>query len=70
MELLNIVYCLAELTEFAAFIHLRRVAPHLRRPFKIPLPTWGCFVLLTPATALLLFLVAQPLLDMDLMVRP
>ncbi len=68
VELLNIVYCLAELTEFAAFIHLRRVAPHLRRPFKIPLPTWGCVLMLTPATVLLLALIAQPLLDMDWLV--
>ena len=68
VELLNIVYCLAELTEFAAFIHLRRVAPHLRRPFKIQLPTWGCALMLTPATALLLALIAQPLLDLDWMV--
>ncbi|CAK0783918.1 hypothetical protein CVIRNUC_007118 [Coccomyxa viridis] len=68
VELLNIVYCLAELTEFAAFIHLRRVAPHLRRPFKIALPTWGCALMLAPATALLLALIAQPLLDLDWMV--
>lgn len=69
VELLNIVYCLAELTEFAAFLHLRRKAPHLRRPFKIALPTWGCFLMLTPATALLFFLISQPLLDRDWMVR-
>lgn len=68
VELLNIVYCLAELTEFAAFLHLRRKAPHLRRPFKIALPTWGCFLMLTPATALLLALIAQPILDADFMV--
>lgn len=68
MELLNIVYCLAELTEFAAFIHLRRRAPHLRRPFRIGLNTWGCALMLTPATALLIALIAQPLLDVDWMV--
>ena len=69
VELLNIVYCLAELTEFAAFIHLRIAAPALRRPFRVPLPTWGCALMLAPATALLLTLIAQPLLDADLMVR-
>lgn len=68
VELLNIVYCLAELTEFAAFIHLRRKAPHLRRPFRIGLNTWGCALMLTPATALLIALIAQPLLDVDWMV--
>ena len=40
VELLNIVYCLAELAEFAAFLHLRVAAPALRRPFRVPLPTW------------------------------
>ncbi|EIE19872.1 amino acid transporter [Coccomyxa subellipsoidea C-169] len=68
VELLNIVYCLAELTEFAAFIHLRVAAPHLRRPFRICLPTWGCVLMLTPATMLLLTLIVQPILDLDLMV--
>ena len=68
VELLNIVYCLAELAEFAAFLHLRRAAPHLRRPVKIRLPTWGCVLMLTPATALLAALIAQPLLDLDWMV--
>jgi hypothetical protein len=69
VELLNIVYCLAELTEFAAFIHLRVSAPALRRPFRVPLPTWGCALMLAPATLLLLTLIAQPLLDADFMVR-
>lgn len=69
MELLNIVYCLAELTEFAAFIHLRVRAPHLRRPFRVGLPTWGCVLMLTPATMLLLTLIVQPILDLDFMVR-
>ena len=31
VELLNIVYCLAELMEFAAFIYLRYTAPSLFR---------------------------------------
>jgi amino acid transporter len=68
VELLNIVYCLAELLEFAAFVNLRVKAPHLRRPFRVPLPTWGCVLMLTPATALLLMLIMQPILDLDLMV--
>ncbi len=68
VELLNIVYCLAELLEFAAFIYLRAKAPHLRRPFKVPLPTWGCVLMLTPATMLLGALVVQPILDVDFMV--
>lgn len=68
VELLNIVYCLAELTEFAAFIHLRLKAPNLRRPFRVGLPTWGCILMLTPATMLLFTLILQPIMDLDLMV--
>lgn len=68
VELLNIVYCLAELLEFVAFVHLRIKAPHLRRPFRVPLPTWACVLMLTPATLLLGALIAQPILDMDIMV--
>lgn len=34
MELLNAIYCLAELLEFAAFIALRITAPHLPRPYR------------------------------------
>ena len=35
VELLNTVYCFAELLEFAAFIYLRIKLPHLYRPFKV-----------------------------------
>ena len=31
VELLNIIYCLAELLEFAAFIRLRITAPDMKR---------------------------------------
>ena len=31
VELLNIIYCLAELLEFAAFIRLRMTAPDMKR---------------------------------------
>jgi len=51
MELLNFMYCLAQLLEFAAFIHLRMYAKDLDRPFKIPLNTLGCVLMLAPPTA-------------------
>ena len=38
VELLNIIYCLAELMEFAAFIYLRYKAPDLVR-YDLPLIT-------------------------------
>jgi hypothetical protein len=34
VEMLNAVYCLAELLEFAAFVWLRVTAPALPRPYK------------------------------------
>lgn len=34
VELLNAVYCLAELLEFAAFVWLRIKAPMLPRPYR------------------------------------
>lgn len=34
VELLNAIYCLAELLEFAAFISLRITAPSLPRPYR------------------------------------
>jgi amino acid transporter len=68
VELLNAVYCLAELLEFAAFLNLRLKYPHLHRPYRIPLPTWGCALLLTPAFLLLSFMLLLPMLQGDLSV--
>lgn len=60
IKLLNAIYCLAELLEFVAFIWLRINRPDLPRPWKIPLPTWGCVLLLLPATILLCWVVILP----------
>lgn len=69
VELLNIVYCLAELTEFAAFIALRIKAPDLKRPYRIPLPTWACVLMLLPASVLLLVILVLPIIQGDWQVR-
>ncbi len=53
VEMLNAMYCLSELLEFAAFIWLRIKAPQLHRPFRIPLPTWAVVIMLLPASCLL-----------------
>jgi amino acid transporter len=63
VEMLNVVYCLAELLEFAAFIRLRIKHPHLQRPFRVPLPTWGLVLMLLPATVLLLYVVVAPFVN-------
>jgi amino acid transporter len=65
VDLLNAVYCLAQLLEFAAFIALRVRAPHLKRPFKVPLSTFGCVLMLAPATALLAVLLALPFVEQN-----
>merc|ERR1712129_167155 len=62
MEMLNGVYCLAELLEFAAFLQLRRRHPNLRRPYKVPLGFWGCTVLLAGPSIMCLLLLIQPFL--------
>ena len=69
VELLNVVYCLAELTEFAAFVWLRIAAPDLHRPYRVPLPTWACALMLLPASCLLLTLLILPILSLNWLVR-
>eukprot|EP00882_Tetradesmus_deserticola_P016009 GHRQ01017077.1.p1 GENE.GHRQ01017077.1~~GHRQ01017077.1.p1 ORF type:complete len:485 (+),score=158.81 GHRQ01017077.1:249-1703(+) len=61
VEMLNAVYCLAELLEFAAFVRLRMVAPALPRPYRVPLPTWGLVLMLLPASLLLVVILLIPL---------
>ncbi|KAG5178672.1 amino acid permease-domain-containing protein [Tribonema minus] len=46
VEILNSLYVFAELLEFAAFIKLRMDRPDLPRPFRVPLSTTGCIVML------------------------
>lgn len=66
IKLLNAVYCLAELLEFAAFVHLRIKRPDLPRPYKIPLPTWGIIAMLVPAVVLLLSVVILPFWELNI----
>ncbi|EFJ45190.1 amino acid carrier 4, partial [Volvox carteri f. nagariensis] len=59
VTMLNAIYCLAELLEFAAFVWLRIKRPDLPRPYRVPLPTWGLVVMLLPASALLVVVLAM-----------
>jgi amino acid transporter len=56
IELLNFLYCLSQFIEFAAFIKLRMSQPHLHRPYRIPLGTVGCVVMLLPPVAMLSYI--------------
>mmetsp|Transcript_23117 Transcript_23117/g.63828 ORF Transcript_23117/g.63828 Transcript_23117/m.63828 type:complete len:649 (+) Transcript_23117:185-2131(+) len=64
VELLNAIYCLAELLEFAAFIKLRISKPDLPRPYRVPLPWWGAALMLLPASLLLIFVLLLPFYQM------
>ena len=61
----NAIYCLAELLEFAAFVWLRVKYPQLHRPFRVPMPVWGLVLMLLPASALLLTVLALPVWQRD-----
>ena len=68
VELLNVVYCIAEILEFAAFLWLRIKYPILHRPFRVPLSTTGCVLMLTPAFFLLATMLLLPISQGDLKV--
>jgi amino acid transporter len=48
IEMLNFNYAISLLMEYCAFIKLRISAPNLVRPYRIPLSTTGCIIMLTP----------------------
>ncbi|GAB2292140.1 hypothetical protein Dimus_026391 [Dionaea muscipula] len=56
VELLNFLYSVAMLLEFAAFVRLRVIKPDLHRPYRVPVGTFGA-VLVCLAPAFLLILV-------------
>ncbi|XP_019169129.1 PREDICTED: probable polyamine transporter At3g19553 [Ipomoea nil] len=54
LELLNFLYSIGMLLEFAAFVTLRIKKPGLRRPYKVPLQTFGATMLCLPPMLLLI----------------
>lgn len=62
VAMLNGVYCLAELLEFAAFLRLRWRYPHMIRPFKVPLGLAGCVALLAAPSAMCVLMLLAPIL--------
>jgi len=62
VTLINGVYCIAQLLEFAAFLELRRNHPSLRRPYCVPLKsTLSCVALLTPAMIFCVGILLMPI---------
>ena len=56
--MLNFNYSLALLIEYAAFVKLRIAKPNLHRPYRIPVNTVGCIILLIPCVILTIFIMA------------
>ncbi|KAJ0773635.1 putative polyamine transporter RMV1 [Helianthus annuus] len=54
LELLNFLYAIGMLFEFAAFIKLRLKKPDLHRPYKVPLKTFSATLLCVPPAFLLI----------------
>ncbi|GBG79992.1 hypothetical protein CBR_g30253 [Chara braunii] len=58
VELLNFLYCISMLVEFATFVQLRIKHPHLDRPFRVPLNTVGVILMLVIPTIIVLVLMS------------
>lgn len=56
IEMLNFNYALSLLMEYCAFIKLRISQPEKERPYRIPLNTFGCILLITPTIVVTLLL--------------
>eukprot|EP00854_Cymbomonas_tetramitiformis_P002478 gene2478-3218_t len=57
LELVNVLYCLCMLLEFASFLKLRAQNPDKERPYRVPLGKWGCALMLLPATLFICILI-------------
>ncbi|XP_026663243.2 polyamine transporter PUT1-like isoform X1 [Phoenix dactylifera] len=54
----NFLYCFGMLLEFVAFIRLRIKYPRASRPYKVPLGTIGCILMIIPPTLLIFVVLA------------
>ena len=67
VQLLNSVYCLSLLIEFATLIHLRKKCRDMPRPFKIPLNRFWLVIMVTPAVITVVAMLVVPPLFGDFM---
>jgi len=58
LELLNSVYAMSLLMEYAAFVKLRLYHKELQRPYRIPVPDWAAVLIVMPPTIGILFVFA------------
>jgi amino acid transporter len=61
LEYLNIIYCVAMLLEFAAFLNMRFRYSTIHAPFRIPLGVFWCTIMLIPPTACIVAIVGLPI---------
>lgn len=54
----NFLYCFGMILEFIAFIRLRMRHPTAPRPYRIPMGTLGCVLMLIPPTILIIVVLA------------
>ncbi|CAA6674684.1 unnamed protein product [Spirodela intermedia] len=54
----NFLYCFGMIMEFVAFVKLRVEQPAASRPYKVPLGTTGCVLMLLPPTVLICVVLA------------
>lgn len=50
LELLNSVYAISLLMEYAAFVKLRLFHKQLQRPYRVPIPDWAAPIIVMPPT--------------------
>ena len=67
VQLLNCVYCLSLLIEFATLVNLRWKCKDMHRPFRIPLGTLGLVLMVTPAVGTVIAMLVVPPLYGDFM---
>jgi len=66
IEMLNAVYCVAQVLEFSAFLHLRRKHNDLDRPFRVPCSSFAaCCCLLLMPFAFCVVLLVMPFISGD-----
>ena len=66
IKYLNVVYCIAQLLEFGAFLVIRYYHPMLKRPFRVPLGFKSCCVMLIPPTILMSTVMLLPFVEREL----
>ena len=62
LQMLNGVYCVAEIVEFSAFLSLRWHYPDLHRQFRVPLEFRGCVMMCVLPFGFLLFMLSLPII--------